>query len=368
MARWLAQLERAVTERVTPGAQLSVRWFSPRQSRWLAEDIAVGALSYARDSARVRVDTLYDLASVTKALFSLAAVSFAHRNKLSLETRAHELWPESHGHPAGDATLDQLLSHRSELSAWIPMFREIDALDAGTDEARAKVLDRLLREPLEPNGRVVRYSDLGYITAGECLTRASGASLSALIEREVLASLSERTAISYRPVREFAGKNPGDSAAPTERCEWRGALVHGVVHDENAYSLGGVCGHAGLFGTARDLAAIGEACLRALEGDEALSPWIARDVLVAMTTPREGGTHRLGFDAKSPGASSAGTIASERTFGHLGFTGTMLWCDPDARVAVALVTNRVHPTRENNQIRALRPAVMDEVLRDVARE
>jgi CubicO group peptidase (beta-lactamase class C family) len=368
MAGWLARLERAVSEGVTPGAQLSVRWFSPRQSRWVAEDLAVGKLEYSSESAPVRVDTLYDLASVTKALFALAAVSFAHRERLSLETRARELWPESAGHPAGDASLDQLLSHRSELSAWIPMFREIDARDAGTEPARAKVLDRLLREPLERNGNTVRYSDLGYITAGECFTRASGLSLGALIEREVLAPLrsAHESQVAYRPVRDFAGQNPGDSVAPTERCAWRNTTVRGVVHDENAYSLGGVCGHAGLFGTARDLADIGEACLRALEGDDALSHWIARDVLVAMTAPREGGTHRLGFDAKSPGASSAGTIASNRTFGHLGFTGTMLWCDPAARVAVALVTNRVHPTRENNAIRALRPAVMDEVLQNLA--
>jgi CubicO group peptidase (beta-lactamase class C family) len=364
----LARLERAVSEGVTPGAQLSVRWFSPRRSRWLAEDLAVGKLEYTSESAPAQVETLYDLASVTKALFALAAVSFAHRAGLSLETRARELWPESAGHAAGDATLDQLLSHRSELAAWIPMFREIDAREAGTEAARAKVLDRLLREPLAHNGRTVRYSDLGYITAGECFARASGLSLSALVEREVLAPLRSGRAMSvaYRPVLDFAGQNPSDSTAPTERCEWRGAVVRGVVHDENAYALGGVCGHAGLFGTARDLADIGEACLRALDGDEALSHWVARDVLAAMTAPREGGTHRLGFDAKSPGASSAGTIASERTFGHLGFTGTMLWCDPAARVAVALVTNRVHPTRENHAIRALRPAVMDEVLRELA--
>ncbi len=368
MARWLDELERAVAERVTPGAQLSVRWFSPRESRWMREDTVVGRLSYEPDAAPVRIDTLYDLASVTKAVFALAAVSFAHRDKLSLEgTRARDLWPESAGHPAGDATLDALLSHRSELSAWVPLFREIEAREAGTDDARARVLARLLREPLEPNGRAVRYSDLGYITAGECFARASGLSLGALIEREVLAPLRERSptlALHYRPVRDFVSQISGDLFAPTERCAWRGGLVQGLVHDENAYSLGGECGHAGLFGTARDLADLGEASLRSLDGDE--RGWISREVLRAMTREREGGTHRLGFDGKSAGASSAGTLASASTFGHLGFTGTMLWCDPAARVAVALVTNRVHPTRENNGIRALRPLVMDAIVQNLA--
>jgi CubicO group peptidase (beta-lactamase class C family) len=368
MAEWLALLERAISDGVTPGAQLSIRWFSPRRSCWVAEDLAVGKLEYAPHSAPVCVNTLYDLASVTKALFALAAVSFAHRERLSLDTRASDLWPESAGYPAGNASLDQLLSHRSELSAWVPLYKEIDVREAGTELARTKVLERLLREPLEHNGHTVRYSDLGYIVAGECFSRASGVSLRTLIEREVLAPLRStyELQIAYRPVREVAGQNPGPSVAPTERCAWRNTIVHGVVHDENAYALGGVCGHAGLFGTARDLATIGEACLRALEGDGAFSHWITRDVLVAMTSPREGGTHRLGFDGKSPGASSAGTIASEQTFGHLGFTGTMLWCDPVARVAVALVTNRVHPTRENNAIRTLRPAVMDLVFQNLA--
>lgn len=369
MAGWLGLLERAVSDGVTPGAQLSVRWFSPGQSRWVGEDLVAGALAYGPGSPAVRADTRYDLASVTKALFALGALSWAHRAGLSLDTPARTLWPESEGHPAGDATLDQLLSHRSELAAWVPLFRETASHEAGTPEARARVLARLLAEPIERNGRTVRYSDLGYITAGECITRASGLSLGALIEREVLAPLRATRgalSVSYRPVREFVGRSADDSIAPTEQCAWRRGVVRGLVHDENAYALGGECGHAGLFGTARDLAIVGEACLRTLEGDPSMEPWIARDVLAAMTAPREGGSHRLGFDGKSPGPSSAGTLSSDRTFGHLGFTGTMLWCDPVARVSVALVTNRVHPTRENNAIRTLRPSVMDAVLQNLA--
>ena len=225
------------------------------------------------------------------------------------------------------------------------------------------MLARLIREPLEPNGGTVRYSDLGYIAAGECAERASGLALDALVERGVFGrarALYGPMQVGFRSFEPGTGPRADDhEVAPTEACPWRGRVVRGRVHDENAYGLGGVCGHAGLFGTARELARIGEASLRALDGDEAV---FSRAVLMEMTAARPGGSHRLGWDGKSPAGSSAGARASEGTFGHLGFTGTMLWCDPDARVAVALVTNRVHPSRETQGIRALRPAVMDAVL------
>jgi CubicO group peptidase (beta-lactamase class C family) len=369
MDRVRSLLERAVAERVTPGGQLSVRWWSSRARRWQAEDIAFGALEYEPDAPRASTSTLYDLASVSKALFALAALSWAEREGLSLDTPARALWAESRGTDAGDATLDSLFSHRSELRAWAPLFREVSAREAGAEAARAKVLSRLLSERREPNGRAARYSDLGYIVAGEAVARGSGRSLDALVRERVLAPLEARCGAlttSYRPVLEWMGLNSSD-VAPTERCSWRGdAIVRGLVHDENAYALGGVCGHAGLFGTARDLAIIGEASLRAMRGEEVGDGWIPPSVLRAMAAPREGGSHRLGWDGKSASGSSAGERASAETFGHLGFTGTMLWCDPTAAVVVALVTNRVHPTRENQGIRALRPAVMDAVFEALA--
>jgi CubicO group peptidase (beta-lactamase class C family) len=364
-------LTRAVAEGVTPGGQLSVRWRdrAAGSTAFRGEDLAFGAFTYEPSAAGARVETLYDLASVSKAIFALAALSWADREKLSLETPADALWPDSRGSAAGRATLDALLSHRSELRAWEPLFREVASRDAGTDAARAKLFARLFAEALEPNGRAARYSDLGYITAGEAVARASGRSLGQLVRERVIEPLRAtygELSLGYRPVLEYVGVN-SSGVAPTERCAWRGdVVVQGLVHDENCYALGGVCGHAGLFGTARDLAIVGEAALRAMRDEDVGDGWVSANVLRAMATPREGGTHRLGWDAKSAVGSSAGALASAMTFGHLGFTGTMLWCDPEAQVAVALVTNRVHPTRENNAIRVLRPAVMDAVLRAVS--
>jgi CubicO group peptidase (beta-lactamase class C family) len=136
-------------------------------------------------------------------------------------------------------------------------------------------------------------------------------------------------------------------------------VVQGEVHDENAFALGGVCGHAGLFGAARDVLALGARALDCLAGD---ASWLAPERMAWMIAPRPGGAHRLGWDARGAHAPSSGSAMGPRTFGHLGFTGTSLWCDPDADVAVALVTNRVHPTRENGAIRSLRPALHDAVM------
>ncbi|MBL8684548.1 MAG: beta-lactamase family protein [Myxococcales bacterium] len=363
-------LDRAVADGVTPGGQLSVRWRDRSSDRalWRSEDLAFGGLTYDPSSPRARTETLYDLASVSKAVFALAAISWADREKLPLATPAEALWPESRASAAGRATLEALLSHRSELRAWEPLFRHIAARDAGTEAARATLFAKLFEEPLEPNGSTARYSDLGYITAGEAVATASGRSLGTLVRERVIEPLAATygaLTLGYRAVHEYRGVDSSE-VAPTELCAWRGegepALVQGLVHDENCYAFGGVCGHAGLFGTARDLAILGEASLRAMAGEDVGDGWVSASVLRAMATPREGGTHRLGWDAKSPAGSSAGERASMMTFGHLGFTGTMLWCDPDAELCVALVTNRVHPTRENNGIRALRPAVMDAVL------
>jgi CubicO group peptidase (beta-lactamase class C family) len=148
--------------------------------------------------------------------------------------------------------------------------------------------------------------------------------------------------------------------APTEEAEWRGGVVRGEVHDENAWVLTGLggSGHAGMFGTIEGVLGFGAAALDAIASDARLS-WLVR--------PRPGGTLRAGFDGKSAEGSSAGARMGARAFGHLGFTGTSLWIDPDARVIVSLLTNRVHPTRESVKIRGARPwvhdALFDEALR-----
>jgi CubicO group peptidase (beta-lactamase class C family) len=146
---------------------------------------------------------------------------------------------------------------------------------------------------------------------------------------------------------------------PTETVAFRGGEVRGVVHDENAWALSGhgLSGHAGLFGTAADVARFGAALVDAWLGVS--DSWLGVQHLAPLLRVRPGGTLRAGFDGKSAGQSSAGTLVGPNSFGHLGFTGTSFWCDPDAVRVLVLLTNRVCPTRDNPRIRSARPAVND---------
>lgn len=341
-------LRRAVADGVTPGAQLSVRF-----PDGAVEHACAGSLSYEPTSPAVTLDTVYDLASLTKLFTALSLV----RLGAPLDAPLASTLPWTRDTPAGGATLDALLSHRAGLLHWAPLFRAVDPERAGTPDARRRLLDAVAREPLGPPG-TVRYSDLGYMLLGEALAAVADAPLDAVVTREVIAPLG--LGAHYRGV---GASWQSASIAPTERCPWRGRVVQGEVHDENAFALGGECGHAGLFGTSRDVLTLGARALDCLAGD---ASWFAPERMAMMIAPRPGGAHRLGWDARGDSAPSSGTRMGPRTFGHLGFTGTSLWCDRDAGVVVALVTNRVHPTRDNVGIRALRPALHDAVM-DAAR-
>lgn len=331
-----AALDDAIRARVTPGASLcaAVR----RRGEWRYVSLARGALAWD-EPGDAREDTLYDLASLTKPFTAWAAMRLRDRGALDLAAPISRYLPERRASPAAARTLDALLSHRAGLPAWRPLFEGADPLVAGATRERA--LDALWREVPGDQGDAV-YSDLGYILAGEALAAACGRPLEEVLEEsEVLGALRFRC-------------DEPERCAPTERCPWRGRVLRGEVHDENCFALGGAAGHAGLFGDARSVCARGVAMVDALRNGEG---W-ALDML----RPRPGGSHRLGWDTRSPVGSSAGARMGPRTFGHLGFTGTSLWCDPDAEAVVALLTNRVHPSREGAGIRALRPAVHDAVL------
>jgi serine-type D-Ala-D-Ala carboxypeptidase len=194
------------------------------------------------------------------------------------------------------------------------------------------------------------YSDLGYLLAGVALAREVGArDAGEAIARLVLEPLS--IADRAGTIRDLAARGVRGPFAPTETVAWRGGSVVGAVHDENAWALTGLggSGHAGIFGTVDAVLTFGLAVLDGIRAGEL--EWLVRE--------RPGGTLRAGFDGKSPEGSSAGTRMGPRTVGHLGFTGTSLWIDPDAGAVVSLLTNRVCPTREHVAIRTARPWAHD---------
>ena len=383
-------LEQAVADGVTPGGVLLVA----RRGAVVLEH-AAGRLTYEDDAPGVAPSTLYDLASLTKVVATTTLVMRrVEAGDLDLDATAASYLRELEESPVGGATLRDLLAHSSGLPCCTEFFRELgEGLDR--DEARARYLEHIAGTELEagPRERAI-YSDLGVLLLGEILERGAGRSLDEQFHDEIVGPLG-LDSLFYLP--NIPRPNPGatpaapgspvrppardaataggatraaapdhrallDRVAPTEYDVWRGRLPHGEVHDENAHALGGIAPHAGLFGTARDVAAFA----RAMLNGGAYGPVrIASAESVALFTRRAGlvpGSSRaLGWDTPSE-PSSAGRYFSARSYGHTGFTGTSLWIDPDRELIVVLLTNRVHPSRENIAIRRLRPAIHDAVV------
>ncbi|HSK81341.1 MAG TPA: serine hydrolase domain-containing protein [Thermoanaerobaculia bacterium] len=312
---------------------------------------AFGRLTYDADAPPVAADTLYDLASLTKVVATTTmAMILVDEGRLDLDQPVRELLPGFTGPGKEAVTVRHLLTHSSGLPAVAPLYQEI--------RGRTAYLERIQAMDLEfPPGSRSTYSDLGIILLGEILERTAGQPLDAFVRERVLEPLGMRDTRFLPPV-ELRPR-----IAPTEIDPWRGRLIQGEVHDENAFAMGGVAPHAGLFGTAGDLARFAQMLLNGgiFEGRRLVSP-----ETVELFTRRAGipGSDRaLGWDTKSAEGSSAGTLFSSRSFGHTGFTGTSIWIDPERELFVILLTNRVHPTRENNLIREARPAVADAVVR-----
>jgi CubicO group peptidase (beta-lactamase class C family) len=306
-------------------------------------------------------ELLFDIASVTKPMTAVAAA----RAGIARETRLGHWLAEARGTPSEEVPLELFLAHRAGLVAHQALYaplaqgplegRRVDRSEALRQAALGRREDAVGTAP--PEGFAPLYSDMGYALAGEAIARAVGAAdAGEAIGRLVLEPLG--VAGRAGTVRELAAQGITGPFAPTEDVAWRGGLVRGAVHDENAWALTGYggSGHAGIFATVDAVLAFGEAVLDAL-GEGAIA-WPGAD-LGWLVRERPGGTLRAGFDGKSPVGSSAGRLAGPRTVGHLGFTGTSLWIDPDAGAVVVVLTNRVSPTRANTAIRDVRPRVHD---------
>lgn len=353
-ARLEQSLREAVAQGVAPGAVAACARFV--DGSWQSMHACAGALEPG--GAAVAVDTPYDLASVTKPFVAMTALRLSTQGQLDLNRELSAYVPELSGTHGGGQTLSALLSHRAGLSPWGGMFHALPGPVASA-ETRAFLLHAAATS-VDPNppleGSV--YSDLGYLLSGEAVARASGLPLADAVEREVTGPLGIDGQVRYA-----AALSPQEKAwlearvAPTEYCAWRGRVIRGEVHDENCAAFGGIAGHAGLFGPAGAVLRFGMAMLDVLAGR---SNWIDRETLRFALTPQPGGGHVLGWDTKSEAGSSAGELFSALSFGHLGFTGTSIWCDPEHDLCAVLLTNRVHTTRDNILIRSYRPRFHDE--------
>jgi CubicO group peptidase (beta-lactamase class C family) len=309
-----------------------------------------GCLRYERAYGRTRsgepslpcaVDTRFDLASITKVFVSTVALAHVARRTLALDAPLTDLIPEWRDTAHAPITLRRILAHTAGFKSGADYRTLLDK----------NVETFALTEPLAgPPGAGVLYSDLGFIALGTVLRRVQRArSLANTIENE-LAEFGT-TSTAYRP------RGIERTAIPaTETDAWRGS-VQGEVHDEKAYLMGGVAGHAGLFGTARDVAQLGNWYLAALHGRPTpLDPALAREAVLEAGSDdvlRRG----LGWALKTSDENSCGALMSSRTFGHTGFTGTSIWVDPARDLNVVLLTNAVHFGRTD--LRQIRAAVAD---------
>ncbi|MFI5058127.1 MAG: glycoside hydrolase family 3 N-terminal domain-containing protein [Candidatus Acidiferrales bacterium] len=344
-------IERAIADKAFPGATLAVGYRGNVAIR------AFGKLSYVAKAPTTNVHTMYDIASLTKVVATTTLVAKLAEGDfpvpLDLDARIERYLPEWARGPQPEwrheVTVRHLLTHTSGLPAFKEYWR--------TSKNKQDTLTKIFAEPLDyqPGTKEV-YSDLGIILMAEIIERLIGRTLDDLANAYIFKPLGMSETMFCPP------KKLWPSIAPTEfDANFRKRLVQGEVHDENAFAIGGVSGHAGLFSTAGDLAAF---CQMLLNGGVYAHQRILRRATVAQfTTPQKlsGGTRTLGWAVPTEGGSS-GHYFSVHSFGHTGFTGTSIWIDPDRQLFVVLLTNRVNPTRENQKIAQVRPALHDAVM------
>ena len=344
-------MQQAVAENVFPGAVLlvsqekSVRFFE-----------AYGC-SNIFSKAVMTTDTVFDLASLTKPLATaLAVMLLVQRGKIELEHDLGSLLPDFENSDKASIKLKHLLYHNSGLPDYRPYYKTISDLPL---ETRLTALRKcLLNEPLiHPIGKKVLYSDLGFMILRWVVEEVSGRRLDHFVTDEIYKFLALEDLYFMEPgmIRSEA------NFAATEKCPWRQVLVQGRVHDENAYTLGGIEGHAGLFGTAQNVYALLSDLLSIYHGYD--SSRLFKKEIMRLFFKRLPNTDKaLGFDAPSVRDSSSGRYFSQNSVGHLGFTGTSFWMDLDREIIVILLTNRVHPTRAGSAIKAFRPQLHDSVM------
>ena len=351
-----AMLREAVEAHVFPAVSVEVG--TSTTVLWSA---AAGAHTFDPYAVPATPHTIFDLASLTKVIATATlAMRAVDDGRLRLDDPVASRLPEWRGTDRETVTVRDLLAHSSGLAAYLPFFRD----HTGRQEFQHAICTLPLE--YEPRTQSV-YSDLGFILLGFLLEDAAlspgfaglpgtsdpRASLHAQFQR--IATFLGGDPLTFNPPRAWRPRT-----APTEVDRWRGRLLTGEVHDENAWALGGAAGHAGLFGTAAAVGAFARAVIRNLAGERILAePATFRGFAQRAGVPSS--SRALGWDTMRP-TSSCGTKLSASAIGHTGFTGTSLWIDWERDFWVVVLSNRVHPTRDNDAIRHFRPRFHDAVV------
>lgn len=340
------------------------------------------------------INSLFDLASLTKLLTATTFMTLVKKGRVALDTPVADVLPEFSGvrpitetedplaktimpaDPAFDGqeidarqvTFWHLLTHTSGLAAWRSLYRENGDQTGHVPPPFQVPAEKRARRVAAihgrygfacPPGRRMVYSDLGFILLGEAISQLAGTSLDDYVRQAVLEPLN-LTHTVYNPLAQGI---PSDGIVPTEMCTWRERRCRGEVHDENAASLGGVAGHAGLFSTAWDTAVLGQMYLNG--GRYGAARILSPEIVAEMTRVQVNfgdNSRGLGWLQRSEALSSSGRMFGPRSYGHTGFTGTLLWVDPGRQLVVVLLTNRVYHGRDSTAIADFRPRLHDVVV------
>ena len=350
-------LDSAVAAGASPGAVLAI---SKAGARFVYGTGQLGADQPTLPGP----ETIYDLASLTKVVALMPLVMMAvDEGRLDLDAPVQRYVPAFSGVEKSRITIRMLLAHAGGLPAWRPLFREVGS--------RAEAFALADTTPLEsPPGTTSTYSDLGAIVLTQVIETIYHERVDSLLKQRLTVPLG-MASTGYRPSPDLL-----ERIAPTEMDPWRGRVLRGEVHDENAAIMDGVSGHAGLFSSADDLLTYAEWLIdQWYGGTEArrehhsasqgtVIPGIRVTVVRDFTSRQKlvpGSSRALGWDTPTE-QSSAGHLLSDQSFGHTGFTGTSLWIDPQRRLAIVLLSNRVNPTRNNPRWTPVRAAVADLII------
>jgi serine-type D-Ala-D-Ala carboxypeptidase len=367
-----AEVEQAFAEaiehEVIPGATLVVR-----RGGDIAYEHAFGFRALTPERSPMRLETVFDLSSLTKPLATtFAAMSLVRDNKLRLDDRVTRFFHNFGTHGKGPVTFRHLLAHCSGMAAWRPFYQKVAEIDRGgkvnfmaSQGAKEFVYEEIHRDkPAAPAASRAIYSDLNFMLLGETVEQISGVGLNRFCREKLYRPLGLRSTdyIDISLVRTRRLEPVPEMFAPTSVCTLRKRLLVGEVDDENAFAMGGVAGHAGLFAAVKEVDRIVRELLDVYAGRSDFLPQrIVREFWKRDETVK-GSTWALGWDTPSTEYSSSGHHFSPSAVGHLGFTGTSIWIEPEKDIAISLLTNRVHPRRDNQGIRDFRPKIHDLIM------
>ncbi len=342
-------LDKAIDSAEMPGAVVLARM--PREGEIL-EHVSVRGVAVTRpERIPMARSTIFDLASLTKVMATTTSLMLlAERGALSIDDPVARFLPSFAERDKAEVTLRHLLTHSAGLKPWrgyhetlLERERKKGEHWIGTPEAREWIIDSICRSALvhEP-GTASVYGDLDFIALGAVVEAVSGMGLDAFCQTQIFEPLGMKDTFFLPLGEDGAPEDLKRRIAATENCPWRQRILWGEVHDPNASTMGGVAGHAGLFGSADDVMRFAQVLVDVWHGRSDLLPKAQLRAFATRQDLPAGSDWALGWDTPTEGGSSSGKYFSRNSIGHLGFTGTSLWLDFDSEAIVVMLTNRVH--------------------------